>query len=219
MKLRLPPETQPAALAEMLPKPASCPADYDLSGAALLYSTALTGACPRLALGANLLPAELRSSSSRIIFVPTVALATVLLVLVAALAAHATFEERRRLSLLDVEIRRYEPQAKKAEALGRAVELTRNRVRLIDDFRRRTREDLDALNDLTKLLEPPGWLTTLDMNRDSVVLAGQTEQAAPLLKLLDNSPNFQDSQFSGSIGKSGKNEVFRIRTAREGVGP
>lgn len=218
-ELRLPPETQPLALAAMLPKPASCPADYDLSGAALLYSTALAGACPRLALGANLLPAKLRSSSSRIIFVPTVALAAILLLLVAALAAHAAFQERRRLSLLDAEIKRLEPRAIQAAALERDAQLARGRIRLLDDFRGRTRADLDALNDLTRLLQPPAWLNNLDMNRDSVVLAGQIEQSAPLLKLLDNSPHFQRSEFSGQIGKSGKSEVFRIRAARKGVAP
>jgi hypothetical protein len=57
------------------------------------------------------------------------------------------------------------------------------------------------------------------MDRDTVALAGEIEQAAPLLKLLDNSPYFRDSEFTGPTGRAGKSETFRIRTAREGVKP
>ncbi|RPI09010.1 MAG: hypothetical protein EHM65_09630 [Acidobacteriales bacterium] len=218
-ELRLPQETQPVGLAEILPQPKSCPADFDLSRGALLYAIALAGACPRLSLNANLLPVEQRGYSSRGIFVPTIALASVLLLLVAALAAQGALEKRRQLSLLRAEIERSQPQAEKSNAVERAVELTRGRIQLLDAFRRRTRADLDALNDLTLLLEPPAWLTGLEMNRDSVVISGQIEQAAPLLKLLDGSPHFVNSEFVGQLGKVDKLEVFRIRAQREGVAP
>ncbi len=216
-ELRLPPETQPLPLAEVLPRPASQPADYDLSRDALPYATALAAACPHLARGANLLPREMRSSSSRMIFVPTLALAAVLLALAAALAAQPALEQRHQLALLNAEIQRYEPAAKKAGSVAQEAELLRGRIELLDGFRRRTRSDLDALNELTRLLEPPAWLSTLEMNRDSIVISGQIEQAAPLLKLLDNSPYFSNSEFQGPLGKADKNEVFRIRTAREGA--
>jgi glutaredoxin-related protein len=75
------------------------------------------------------------------------------------------------------------------------------------------------LDVLSKLIEPPAWLQSLEMDRDTVTLAGEIEQAAPLLKLLDNSPYFQNSEFAGTIGRAGKSETFRIRTAREGVKP
>jgi len=48
-----------------------------------------------------------------------------------------------------------------------------------------------------------------------VILAGEAEQAASLLKILDSSPYFQDSQFTSSVTRSvSKNEVFRIKTMR-----
>ena len=218
-ELRLPPEVSPVPLDEVLPKPASSPEDYDLAREALAYATALAGACPHLALNANLLPEELRSTSSRMILVPTVALAAILLVLATVLAGQAAFEQRRQISLLSAEIRRYEPQAKKADAVQQADQQARRRTQVLEAFKRRTRQDLDALNELTRLLEPPAWLTGLDMDQTSVVISGQIEQAAPLLKLIDNSPLFQNSEFAGQVGKADKNEVFRIRSAREGVAP
>jgi len=92
-------------------------------------------------------------------------------------------------------------------------------MQVLDAFKRRTRHDLDALTELTRLLEPPAWLNGLDMDQTTVVISGQIEQAAPLLKLIDNSPLFQNSEFVGQIARADKNEVFRIRSAREGVGP
>jgi Tfp pilus assembly protein PilN len=78
---------------------------------------------------------------------------------------------------------------------------------------------VEALDALSKLIEPPAWLQALEMDRDTVTLAGEIEQAAPLLKLLDNSPYFRNSEFTGPTGRSGKLESFRIRTTREGVKP
>ena len=69
------------------------------------------------------------------------------------------------------------------------------------------------------MIEPPAWLQSLEMDRDTAALAGEIEQAAPLLKLLDNSPYFRDSEFTAPINRAGKLESFRIRTARKGVRP
>ena len=212
-ELRLPPDTQPAPLQEILPQPKSSPAG------ALDYATALAGACPRLGLNVNLLPRELRSTNSRIIFVPTVALAAALLLLVVALAAQAGLEKRRRLALLHSEIARFEPSAIKAEAAQRLARATQTRIELFDGFRRRVPADLDVLNELTGLLAPPAWVNNLDMTRDSVVVSGQIEQAAPLLKQLDASPQFKNSEFMGPLGKAGKNDVFRVRSLRREVAP
>jgi hypothetical protein len=212
-ELRLPPDTQPAPLQEILPQPKSSPAG------ALDYATALAGACPRLGLNVNLLPRELRSTNSRIIFVPTVALAAALLLLVVALAAQAGLEQRRRLALLHSEIARFEPSAIKAEAAQRLARAAQTRIELLDGFRRRVPADLDVLNELTGLLAPPAWVNNLDMTRDSVVVSGQIEQAAPLLKQLDASPHFKSSEFMGPLGRAGKNDVFRVRTLRREVAP
>ena len=80
-------------------------------------------------------------------------------------------------------------------------------------------DQVKAQSYLRSTIEPPAWLQSLDMDRDSVALAGEIEQAAPLLKLLDNSPYFRNSEFTGPIGRTGKIETFRIRTAREGGKP
>jgi len=76
-----------------------------------------------------------------------------------------------------------------------------------DDFRNRGRRDLDALNELTRLMAPPAWTNLIEMNRENVNITGEADQAAALLSLIDGSPCFQNSEFT-MIAKNGSNEVF-----------
>ena len=216
-ELRLEGEVEPVRLQQLLPAPDVAPGDYDFSRAPLSYATALAGACPRLALQANLLPAQQRSSSSRAVYIPTIVLASLLLIAVALLAAQNRIEDRRYLSALRTEIARLMPRAEKVAERDRAIEAMSGRVRLLDDVRRRSKADLDALLELTRILEPPLWLRGLQMTPTNVSITGDAEQAAPLLKLLDNSPLFRDSQFTQPMVKVENGESFTIRSGREGL--
>lgn len=214
-ELRLPPDTPPLRLDNLLPAPRTNPVENDLSRNALPYATALAGACPRLAPAANLLPPAHRTANSRAIFLPTAVLGGLLLLLTGALLAHSAFEDRRYLRKLEREIAALEPQARKAAALDRQIDLTRARARLLDEFRRRTSDDLEALDELSRLLPPPAWANSIELSRDAANIVGEAEQAAALLKVIDASPLFQDSEFS-VIARVGNNENFRIHTRREG---
>lgn len=213
-ELRLPPETVPARLDRILPPPVSMKADFDLSRSTLPYAASLAGACPRLATAANLLPEDKRSSNSRMIFVPTAILAAMLLLVAGAMFGYSRIEERRYVATLEAESAKLQPQAKRISTLDKSLEQARARTRLLDEFRGRSKYDLDTLNELTKLLAPPIWTNHTELNRDSITLTGEAEQATTLLKLLDSSPYFRDSAFTIPIAKAGTSEIFRIRAAR-----
>ncbi|MBV8902595.1 MAG: hypothetical protein JOZ22_03090, partial [Acidobacteriia bacterium] len=186
-ELRLPPQTDPRNVAEVLPQPTENPVQNDLSRNALPYATALAGACPRLARAANILPPEFRRSSSRAIYIPTAVLLVLVAVAVAAMALYSHFVNQRYLEKLQTQIQQLEPTARRAATLDREIDLARARSRLLDDFRSQTRTDLDALNQLTKLLEPPAWSNSISITRDQARISGEAPQAAPLLRLLDSS--------------------------------
>jgi len=59
-------------------------------------------------------------------------------------------------------------------------------------------------------------LNTLEINRKQVNIVGETDQSAPLLKQIDASPFFEQSQFSMQPMRTQTGEAFRIRTMREG---
>jgi hypothetical protein len=64
---------------------------------------------------------------------------------------------------------------------------------------------------------PPGWVNSLDIRRSSVQFGGEVDQAAPLLKTIDNSPLFEHSEFTMAPSRTAGGEVFSIKTAREGA--
>ncbi len=213
-ELRLPPETAPQSLDALLPAPKKNPLENDLKRSALPYAAALAGACPLLAPSANLLPVERRASHARGLFLPTAVLAGILLLAGGALLAFSTYREHRYARTLQAEIARIEPQARRSMNLDKEIEKTRARARLLDEFQHRSKDDLDALNELTRLLPPPIWTSSVELARDSVTLNGEANQAAGLVKIVDDSPFFQNTEFSVSKSQAG-GEQFRIRTSRE----
>jgi Tfp pilus assembly protein PilN len=212
-ELRLPPETAPCTLEEVLPTPDFNPVENDLSRNALPYATALAGACPRLAPAANVLPQEHRRLSSRAVFIPTLALAALVLLVAGAVLAYTKFAERRYLRRIDAEIAQLEPLARRAAALDREIASVRARAQLLDRLRNQTRGDLDVLNELTRLVEPPAWTNTIDLARDSVRVMGEAPQSALLPKILDASPLFENSALD-MVNRGATGELFQIHTAR-----
>lgn len=196
---------QPRALEEMLHAAPPLP-----------YAAALASACPRLSLALNLLPAEQRHSSSRALWIPTAALGAIVLMLAGALAAFPGYENRKYLQSLEVQIAKLQPLANRAQTLDRATNAARIRAQQLDDFRRRAKSDMDVIEEMTHILPPPTWLTMLEISRTQVVIAGDTDQAAPLLKTIDASPLFtKSSEFiMPPVRTPSGGEMFRIRTNR-----
>jgi hypothetical protein len=192
-ELRLKPDSAARKLAEVLPQPSANPVENDLSRNALPYATALAGACPHLAPSANVLPREFRKSSSRMVFVPTIVLAALLLLLAGGMAVYAKYAENRYLNQIHAEIDQLAPRALRADNLQRAYDETRARTRLLDEIRSRTHADMDALNELTRLMEPPTWTSSIELGRETVRIDGESPQATSLVKILDSSPLFKNS--------------------------
>jgi len=207
-ELRIDSATEPRALEELLS-----------AAPALPYAAALTSACPRLSLPLNLLPVDQRQTSSRAMWIPSAALGAIVLMLAGALAALPGFEDRRYARSLQAQIAAIEPRAGRAAVIDRQVETARRRALLLDEFRRRAKSDMDVLGEMTRILPPTAWLNTLDVTRTQVMLAGETDQAAPLLKLIDASPLFESSEFVMPPIRIATGETFRIRTNREAPKP
>lgn len=181
----------------------------------LSYAAALAGACSHLFLPVNLLPVEMRASNSRALWIPTGVAAGLALMAAAALAAYPAFEDRRYLRSLNAEIAKIKPQAATAAKLDKDIEAARQRTILLDQIRKRSKMDIDVVGEMTRILPPPIWLNTLEITRAQVTVAGETEQAAPLLKQIDASPFFEASEFSMQPMRTQTGEAFRIRSNRE----
>ncbi|MEP6714309.1 MAG: PilN domain-containing protein [Terriglobia bacterium] len=212
-ELRLDPDYHTHALLEMLPKSRRAHADYS----PLAYAAAVAASAPLFTGFANLLPPDRRASSARRQYVLPVILGVLLAVAaVAALVILPAIERRDYLNGLNAEIRRLEPAAQRAQALDRSIKANRAKIAALDEFRLRPQADLDVLNELTRILPPQVWTNTIEIYPDNVVLSGEADQAAPLVKLLDSSPLFQNSDFALSMSRNPatQTEQFRIKTMR-----
>ena len=197
----------------MLPRPFTNPIENDLSRNALPYATALAGACPHLAPAANVLPPEFRRSNSRAVFIPTAILGVLVLLTAGSMLGYSAWSEKQYVRKIHEEIARVEPARRRAEATERQANQMRARAVLLDEFRAQTRKDLDAFNELTRLIEPPAWTTLMEINRDTIRLAGEAPQASPLPRILDSSPLFERTEMSVNRGGNGQ-EGFQIRVNR-----
>jgi hypothetical protein len=212
-ELRLPADTEPLAVEAVLPRPVVNPIENDLSRNARPYAAALAGACPWLAPAANVLPVALRRSNSRAVFIPTAILGVLVLLIAGASLAYSSWSERQYLVSVNGEIARLDPQRRSAESYEKQAGQLRARAMLLGDFRRQTRKDLDALNELTRIIEPPAWIRQLDITHDTVRLDGEAPAAAGLLQILDGSALFERSEML-LVSKGSTGETFQIRTSR-----
>ncbi len=211
-QLRLPQETAPVPASDLLYIRESRRSAADRP---LLLAAAIAAGAPLLARPANFLPPERRAGQSRIWLIPTAILATLLILAIVAAFAIGPYRERRTLETLHEQIKAAEPGAFRAAALDKRIAQERDQIKLLDQFRGRSQADFEILNELTRIVQPPAWTSSVEIYPDYVILAGEAEQAASLLKILDSSPYFQDSQFTSSVTRSvSKNEVFRIKTMR-----
>jgi Tfp pilus assembly protein PilN len=165
----------------------------------------------------NLLPEDQRQASSRALYFPTIALASLILITTVALLAYGSYEQRRYLETLQLQIRQITPKANRASRLEQQISETRARADAIDRFRLRSKEDMDALNETTRVLAPPSFLTSMSMARQSVEMSGHADQAAGFLKLLDGTGKFQNSTFTMPIQRDATGENFSLRAQRKGV--
>jgi hypothetical protein len=165
----------------------------------------------------NLLPEDKRQASSRALYVPTIALASLVLLVTGGLFAYGAMADRRYLETLESQIREIAPQANRAARLDRQIIETREKADAIDRFRLRSKEDMDALNDATRVLAPPVFLNAMNMSRQTVEMSGHADQAAGLLKLLDGTGKFQNSEFTMPIQHDATGESFSLRAQRKGI--
>ncbi len=218
-ELRLETEPDPATVADLLP-PFVAPESFPREEGALALAAAIWAACPRLALPANLLGETLRTQTARWIYVPTIVLSALLASAALVLAWQESYQDKLLVQRLQIEIRTLEKEAAKAQGLDKAAQGAQDRVALLDRYRQRPRADMEALKEVTTLVAAPAWLQGFQLSRNEVYLNGEGENAAGMLKLLDESPRFANSAFSTALARmgSGPMEVFAIKTSREGPG-
>ncbi len=215
-ELRLPPEASVLPLAAALPAALHAYQPHSMENCApLAWAAALAASAPFTTNLANFIPKDRRASNARRQYLATLVLAGLLVTgLLVAFVAFPAIERSNYLSALNGEIHRLDPAARHAQELEQKTAAIKARITMLDDVHRRPQADLEILAELTRILPAQVWTNSLEIFPDSVVIAGEADQAAPLLKLLDSSPLFQNSEFALSVTRNTTVEQFRIKTMR-----
>jgi hypothetical protein len=218
MRMEAPEEI--ADLFTLLPRTAAAADNADLSDQARsvrapAYAAALAAGCLHLGEPLNLLPEALRRGKSKALYVPTMVLGAVLGLVLLGLALEGGWLDDRHRERLQAEVTRLEPAAKRLEAIDRRTAAMAERIRLIDGFRKQAGADLDLIREVNRLLPPPAFVQQLSLDGQTVLVAGEVENAESLLKAFDASPVFRETEFTMPLNRGQSGEMFRLRTKRE----
>ena len=143
------------------------------------------------------------------LYVPTIVLASLLALLAGGMAFYSKYAENQYLKGIHAEIAQLSPRKERANNLDKTYNETRARTQMLDGIRGRTSADMDALNELTRLLEPPTWANSIELGRETVHIGGESPQATSLVKILDSSPLFKNSALKVTMGQSFQIEATR----------
>lgn len=206
----------PASVGEVFPVPVSAPAEFDLSRDLQSLATAVESACPRLGWRANLLPVDRRRSDSRLVWIPTAVLAGLLVLLGIGFLLRSTIQDRAYAAVIEQRLAALQDVVDSAESNREATAEVRERISVLEGQAARTTQDLRILNEVSTLLPASAWLQALTINDEGIRLSGETDNAAPLLGVLNQARTVQGVAFATSLVRRDDKERFEI-SAQRGV--
>lgn len=214
-ELRLAGDTPLVPASQLLPVPENAASHANYGEHALLYATALASAAPARSLTLNLLPEEYRSTSSRMLYVPTIVLGSIVLAMALFLWWQQREAQRQYVELIQQETQRYQPAASRLARINKDIDTRAAQIKLLSEYRQQSRRDLDSLQEMTRLFVAPSWIMTLQMTPQEVQMMGNSPNAAELLRTLDGSEYFENSEFTMTPQRNNEVDQFSLKTRRE----
>jgi Tfp pilus assembly protein PilN len=198
-------------------EPAHLPVDGS-SGAATGFgpiSTALLGLA-RSGFRLNLIPAESRHQRNYLQLVPTYALVALLVLLGVFTLVREPYQQLAYAERLQSEVQQLAPSVKSVADQETQLNGLLERLRALDVVIHNRDSNLEALRELTRILPANTWLTSYQYQDKTVTIAGVSESAASVQKLIEDSTMFRDAQITSSITRDafGKDR-FVIRATVE----
>ena len=201
-------------LREMLPEPVRTSDGFDLVRDAVAYATAIESARPRSGLRLNLLPARRGTLLSLLPSGTTVVLGSALaivggahLLLVAVEDGNYAERLRKETAQLEADATGFAPDNAGDADLNDRLDWLRHR-------RDRAAHDLVTLREISRILPPSAWLTSLTLDDSNAVLTGVATNANPLLELIDASSNLGAPRFSMAPSRGDRGENFQVEATR-----
>ena len=163
----------------------------------------------------NLLPSALRPrqlSWGQLVTASNVA-ATVILGIGVLFAQGC--QAQRHLTRLNEAIRALDHEVKSVERVIADSDQKRQLLATLQAAQASSLHPLPLLRELTELIPPDAWLSTLSLDTKGVELTGQATAANQLIPLLEGSPSLEKVEFASPVTKGRDKEQFRIKAAWE----
>ncbi len=163
----------------------------------------------------NLLPAALRPrqlSLGQLVTASSLAAAAILGI--GVLFAQG-YQGQRHLTRLNEAIRALDPEVKSVERSIADWGQKRQLLATLQTVQASSLHPLPLLRELTELIPPDAWLTTLNLDAQSVELTGQATAANQLIPLLEGSSSLEKVEFASPVTRGRDKEQFRIKAVWE----
>jgi Tfp pilus assembly protein PilN len=205
------------SVSEILPAPLDAPAEFEVRRDATALAVALEAACPRLGWRANLLPEARRKSSSRWMYAPTIALSSMVFLLLVGFLVRGPMQDGTYVDALKAEQVRLAATVEKAQANTTSIAVSRRRIGRLQSLARRTELDMRVLAELSELIPDTAWLRELEIDDNGIQITGEAESAAPLLGRLNDSRYLAEAAFSTSLREGDSGQRFQIVAIRRAI--
>lgn len=165
--------------------------------------------------GLNLLPQAQRGHGGG-----TTNMAVRVLVLTACLlcvlvGGYPLLMQRMHIAELQQEVSAVKKMAVSVQSMQQEMERLAGEAAFVDEKKNRYPEVLAVLKELTRLLPDDTWLERFEMKEERIRIQGMSEDASPLIELLENSPLMQNVSFDSPIVKDTRTERFRFQIVAE----
>lgn len=163
----------------------------------------------------DLLPESLRPRQIRPGQLITAASIAVTALLALSVLFAQGYQHQRYLDRLNHAIRALDAEVRAVERLSADLERKRRLLATVKTIEESRLTPLPLLRELTEIVPPDAWLTTLSLDAKGVELTGQAAAASQLIPVLENSPRLENVEFASPVTKGRDKEQFRIRAGWE----
>ena len=156
----------------------------------------------------NLIPADLRKVSGRLSYIPTVVLATTLLILLVLTGVRGYVQQSQLLAALTSEAERLLPQVESVMQSRETVDELSVMAADMSELLSGRQRSLSVLKELTELIPEDAYLQSLRVESSKVTMTGLADSASAIIPILQQSSCLTDveSKYITQDKRSGKDK-------------
>ena len=165
-----------------------------------------------LPINSNLLTSKQKPQSTRAKVKSTLILAGLCLLILGFLWGNQMMYNKETLAGLDKQLKEIKSRAGAFEKVDLEFNELERIAQTLNAVDSANPGKLPVLLELTKILPPDTWLQSIKINKNEMELRGYSNVASKLIPIIEGSPLFESTVFSGTILSEAEGEKFTIQT-------